>query len=883
MTITTLPPGRHRSRGVGACRTRARLGVVVAVVLTLLAVLVGLATGGAQAAPGDRPTLYVDCGAAGGGDGSQGSPWQNPSAIPELATGTAVLLRRGCSWDVDAGVTLKGGDELLLGAYGDGAAPIITAPKADRERGAVLVESPRATVTGLHIKTTPGPGVTLAGVGALAEDLWIEDTAFGVRFTGDGTRVNRVAARNLHLFTNTPKSVNPDDDSGAVAFNVEANNVTVENSSCVYCRAPSADYGYDGGFIELWRKGSGLKAYNNVSYETQGWIETGGVKDKGDRIDGVELVGNKAAQVYERFWYANPMDEGQYGIPVTGVKISGNIVALAEGAGAITGQTEGVTDDGTNRIGQDVPEPVADPRPLQQQDDGGQQPADQPHRGGTTPSRSDPGPAQQTGQPPSGRPSTDGPADGRAPPQLSSSSATTSANSSTSPSPAEPSSSSPDTPQTGSSPAGDGQQRITAYVSAYDYYDNTPPGSATVSHPQRGGTTASGDGRYENPVTIAVGHVLQNGQDLLDHPPGTRFYFPRLRVYGIVEDTCGDGPTPQNGPCHQHPADTETWLDVWIDGRDTDENTAAGRMDAATGRQDVIKDPPPGLPVHDGPIAAQTYDDALPAAASTGDTASPSNGHAAPPAAPPTASQTATASETETASEPSPSTDAAEPSGEPAAHSGQAAAGLGMLIASETGPTSPDWKVTSGSLFWDPKENAWWTGQPAGTAGAPPSAVFRAVTTPKFGDATTSLRYRIDEITSTPATPETPWDGLHIFLRYQTEEQLYYATVGRRDGLGVIKKKCKGGPSNGGTYYDLASQGGLGRITLGQWVEASASSRVNQDGSVTLTLTRDGQTLTATDTGVGCAVYTAEGHTGLRVDNSDLRFTDFQVGPPRAS
>jgi hypothetical protein len=40
-------------------------------------------------------------------------------------------------------------------------------------------------------------------------------------------------------------------------------------------------------------------------------------------------------------------------------------------------------------------------------------------------------------------------------------------------------------------------------------------------------------------------------------------------------------------------------------------------------------------------------------------------------------------------------------------------------------------------------------------------------------------------------------------LRYQSETSLYYASINRRDGTSVIKKKVTGGPDNGGTYYDL--------------------------------------------------------------------------------
>lgn len=111
-----------------------------------------------------------------------------------------------------------------------------------------------------------------------------------------------------------------------------------------------------------------------------------------------------------------------------------------------------------------------------------------------------------------------------------------------------------------------GEKYINAYTTAYTYWDNTPPGSAAISHPiihQKAG----GTGTFADPITIAVGHTIVGGKQTLDYPAGTKFYIPNVRRYFIVEDSCGDGNTPQNGPCHTgYPSGTTTWVDMWIDG-----------------------------------------------------------------------------------------------------------------------------------------------------------------------------------------------------------------------------------------------------------------------------------------------------------------------------
>jgi hypothetical protein len=94
-----------------------------------------------------------------------------------------------------------------------------------------------------------------------------------------------------------------------------------------------------------------------------------------------------------------------------------------------------------------------------------------------------------------------------------------------------------------------GEVFIQAYTTGYDYWDNTPAGSAIISDPILH-KRAGGTGTYADPITLAVGHSIIGGKDILDYPAGTKFYIPNLRRYFIVEDTCGDGPSPQTEECH---------------------------------------------------------------------------------------------------------------------------------------------------------------------------------------------------------------------------------------------------------------------------------------------------------------------------------------------
>ncbi len=310
-------------------------------------------------APGtERPSFFVDC--EGGDDaasGTQAAPWRSPGSLSgrSLPARAVVYLKRGCTWDGQVTVT---GDHVALTAYGQGAPPTITAAGADREAGAIVVESPGGLVSGLRIRDTAGAGIKLAAEGAAAYDLDVSNVGFGVRFTAPGTIADRVSAHDLHLFTSTPRAQNADDDSGAVGFNVETTDVTVQNCTCINCRAPSDDYGHDGGFIEIWREGDRLRALNNVGYNVDGFMEIGGIKGSADAVEDVLIQGNKVSRVYARA--VNVNQGGQYDIPVRGLVMRDNIMQVVDGP-AVVGDTSGVDMDDSNAIGRDVRPPVAAP------------------------------------------------------------------------------------------------------------------------------------------------------------------------------------------------------------------------------------------------------------------------------------------------------------------------------------------------------------------------------------------------------------------------------------------------------------------------------------------------------------------------------------------
>ena len=154
----------------------------------------------------------------------------------------------------------------------------------------------------------------------------------------------------------------------------------------------------------------------------------------------------------------------------------------------------------------------------------------------------------------------------------------------------------------------------TTYLTGYSWWDNTPPGSPTIAYPRSDGwptvhDSATGNGTYANPVTLAVGWVRSGSRETPDWPVGRRFYLPFLHKYVIVEDQCGDD--AQYGPCHDlseaDPGAT-TWLDVWVDGRNRPRSVSDRCMDRITAIHTVVYQPKSTYPVNPGTITRACID-----------------------------------------------------------------------------------------------------------------------------------------------------------------------------------------------------------------------------------------------------------------------------------
>lgn len=195
---------------------------------------------------------------------------------------------------------------------------------------------------------------------------------------------------------------------------------------------------------------------------------------------------------------------------------------------------------------------------------------------------------------------------------------------------------------------------------------------------------------------------------------------------------------------------------------------------------------------------------------------------------------------------------------------------------------SKDWVVTSGSLFAD--DGTGWTGPldartpDVDSRRSTNSAVLRAVTRrADLGDVVVSMDLDVAGLQVVSGTEQHDYDGVHVMLRYTSPQSLYYVSICRRDGTAVIKKKDLSTPSDDeGTYVTLATA--PFPCPMRTWTSTKVEVRTTPAG-VRLTFWSDGHpVVSALDHGQnGTPPLRQPGRVGIRGDNAEFHFRDFQV------
>jgi hypothetical protein len=203
---------------------------------------------------------------------------------------------------------------------------------------------------------------------------------------------------------------------------------------------------------------------------------------------------------------------------------------------------------------------------------------------------------------------------------------------------------------------------------------------------------------------------------------------------------------------------------------------------------------------------------------------------------------------------------------------------------------SPNWEMTSGTLLI--KNGIGYSGIPTSettstcnSQSATNSSVFRLNTVRKdFLNVRVALDYDVVKHGGANAQ-QNAFDGVHIWLGYQDEYNLYAATIFRWDQTFVTKKKvatskvsCKD-VSNGGCYFNISPEVKNSTVMkTNTWHHADIVYSSNPSNeSVTIQTYIDGKLVnTGIDNHIASSTFPA-GALGIRGDDTEFYFKNFRV------
>jgi hypothetical protein len=291
--------------------------------LVMLGSLVQVFVGMAEAA-----TYYVDN--AAGSDSNNGTststPWKTLGKVngTTFQPGDVVNFKRGSLW---TGTTLVvdssgvSGNPITYQAYGTGNRPQINAPSGNWNVS-INVTGDWNVIKDFLVRDGHQAGIQIRP-GAernIVQDIEATNAGFGVFVQGQFNLITQSYVHDTKMIVNDSS---PSNDYGAVCYWLEAPNNEVSYNRGINCRAPSIDFGNDGGFVEVWQSGDNSYVHHNYAENTNGFFELGAGGNGSSR--NVKVAYNVIHNVTA--WGSGTsicFNTGSYNVDVTGFKFENN-------------------------------------------------------------------------------------------------------------------------------------------------------------------------------------------------------------------------------------------------------------------------------------------------------------------------------------------------------------------------------------------------------------------------------------------------------------------------------------------------------------------------------------------------------------------------------
>jgi hypothetical protein len=274
--------------------------------------------------PDVSPNYYVD--SVNGSDANPGTtpdfPWQSLEKVEatQFVPGSVIHFKRGSTWTGSLLIRGSGqpGKPIIFTAYGSGQSPVLRNPgdATSRTKG-IVIDADWVVVDNFLIQD-----VFLAGIQVLngsehnvIRSSEITRTGFGVAIEGQYNLITENYFHDLHMVNNTSGG---NDDYGAVGVSVEGSFNEVSYNRFINCRAPSYDFGVDGGAVEWWNTADGVLVHHNWASGNAGFLEVGGGSARNAVVSYNVSVNN------DRFAAFHLAD--QYGCNIENFRIENNTI-----------------------------------------------------------------------------------------------------------------------------------------------------------------------------------------------------------------------------------------------------------------------------------------------------------------------------------------------------------------------------------------------------------------------------------------------------------------------------------------------------------------------------------------------------------------------------
>jgi hypothetical protein len=222
---------------------------------------------------------YVD--SASGSDSNSGTlpsaPWKTLSKVNNTTfqAGTTINFKRGSVWSGNLQIKNSGtsASPITYQAYDTGNPPQIKDPGVTyghsinitgdynvvkdflltdaHEAGVMIQSGADHNIVSNNDITTSGTGVTIRG------------------------QFNLITKNHVHDLTMIVDDTSPSNDYGAVCFWLSAGNNEISYNRGINCKAHSYDFGFDGGFVEVYNQGDNSNIHHNYAENTGGFFELG--------------------------------------------------------------------------------------------------------------------------------------------------------------------------------------------------------------------------------------------------------------------------------------------------------------------------------------------------------------------------------------------------------------------------------------------------------------------------------------------------------------------------------------------------------------------------------------------------------------------------------